>query len=304
MAIAVLPHKVETLALSSKSFPLPTVSSKFPTSFVNTGGAVQGGRVPLVCGGHVHKRGKSASCYRYSMKGNAWVESGKMSEAKSHLASSIHPELGLVITGGHIHGNRRSSAVESTKDGKHFSRQLPNLPVAVHAHCQVTVDPNTIMVFGGCTAHGCSSNMALKLNIRERKWKKLPSMPTGRHGPGCGVVSEKGVPKRVIVTGGHVHQRIGKGPHRITNRVEILELSTLTWSMGSPLPQRLHFHAGIQYHDTFFLAGGHEGRRAVNTVYRYEPRSGHWELLPYRMSRPAHAMAAFPVSRKAFKNPK
>ncbi len=230
VALAILPNgRVDTLPLSSKSFPLPAVQRSFPVKRVHsTGGAIQDGTAPLACGGTDAKGNRFDSCYKYSPKDRAWTESGWMSVGRSHHASSVHPDLGLVITGGYT-SKGRTAAVEFTRDGKHFSKSLPAMPVAMHVHCQVTVDANTIMVFGGCPEDTCYSDVALKLNIAEKKWKKLPKMPTGRHAPSCGVVKENGVPKRVVVAGGHVP---GSGPARISNKVEILELSTLTWKTG------------------------------------------------------------------------
>ena len=55
------------------------------------------------------------------------------------MASSVHPELGLVISGGYIGQDQVLRTVESTTDGKTFM-ELPDMPEALHAHCQVTID--------------------------------------------------------------------------------------------------------------------------------------------------------------------
>ena len=207
VALAILNNggKVDTLPLSAKAFPLPAVpKGGFPCTHFRygVGGAVQNGKIPLACGGYDYNaKGPFSTCYRYNPKTHSWVVSGEMSEAKYHHASSLHPELGLIITGGYT--NKRVRTVESTNDGKHFSKALPALPVEVHAHGQVTVDTNTVMVFGGCPPDTCFSNMAFKLNIRQKKWKRLPNLPTGRHAPSCAVVKENGVSRRVIVAGGN-----------------------------------------------------------------------------------------------------
>ncbi len=178
------------------------------------------------CGGFDGSK-NFAHCYKYQLRTHTWAVSGAMSEAKRHHASSLHSDLGLIITGGYT--TRSIRTVETTRDGKHFSRELPPLPVGLHAHSQVIVDSNVIMVFGGCTTPRCHVNVALKLDIAQKKWKRLPNMPVGRYTPGCGVARENGVPKRVIVAGGNVG---GKPPNHITDRVDILELSTLTWTKG------------------------------------------------------------------------
>ncbi len=218
--------KVDALPLSPKSFPLPAVTRAFPGKFRyrGVGGAVQDGTVPIICGGDTGGGKRVDTCYRYSPKARTWTQSGRLSHAKDAMAASLHPEFGLVITGGY--NGKIYDTVESTRDGKHFTRSIwPSLPEANHAHCQVTVDPNIIMVFGGCTPSNCNSDTSLKLNIAEKKWKKLPKLPAGRYGPACGVIKERGVAKRVLVAGGHT-----KGG--ITDNVVVLELSTLTWTNG------------------------------------------------------------------------
>ena len=73
-------------------------------------------------------------------------------------------------------------------------------------------------------------------------------------------------------------------------------------SLGPSLPQRLHYHVAIPFGDTFFIVGGYNGSNSVTTVYRYEPSTGHWTLLPYRLSSPSWGIATFLVNRHAFKN--
>ncbi len=79
-------------------------------------------------------------------------------------------------------------------------------------------------------------------------------------------------------------------------------MHTIVSVPGPSLPQRLFYHVGIPFQNTFYIAGGHTGANAVNTVYRYEPKTGHWTLTPYRLSHPQRAIAAFTVDRRAFKN--
>ncbi len=295
VALAMLNNrKVDTLPLSSKSFPLPTVTQAFPAQIDQAvGGAVEDGSVPLVCGGYDSKGTRKSECYKYSHETHIWTLSGRMTEAKSQHAASIHPDLGLIITGGHT-GGRVLTTVESTTDGKHFSKSLPAMPIPNYVHCQVTVGSNTIMVFGGCRSGNCQADVALKLNIAEKRWKKLPALPTGRHAPACGVVEERGTPKRVVVSGGW---RASK----ILTTVEVLQLSTLKWSTGHPLPQKLFYHRSVQFRNTFFILGGHNGSSNLNTIYRFESETGRWTLLSYKLSTRARGITAFAVNRRAFK---
>ncbi len=65
----------------------------------------------------------------------------------------------------------------------------------------------------------------------------------------------------------------------------------------------MYYPNSVQYADTFFLLGGQiEDKKDSDAIYRYEPETGHWSLIPYRMSSPAWRFAAFAVNRDAFKN--
>ena len=137
-------RQVDALPFIPKSYPLPMIGH-FPVHrYYAVGGAVQGGTLPLICGGWGSNRNRE--CYAYDFKTRTWSVSGRMSQALFHMAASVHPYFGLVISGGH---DKRGSVrtVEATKDGKEFSI-LPPMPKPRTGHCQVTVDVSTIMVFG------------------------------------------------------------------------------------------------------------------------------------------------------------
>ncbi len=57
----------------------------------------------------------------------------------------------------------------------------------------------------------------------------------------------------------------------------------------------------MHYLDTFYLIGGHTGGANVNTIYKHEPKTGQWTLLPYRLSSAGWDMPVFLINREAFK---
>ncbi len=182
--------------------------------------------MPLLCGGFDGDfKNPSDQCYKYSSGSKKWKAVGRMSSGRRLHKASVHPELGLIITGGHD-GENLLTTVDSTSDGKHFDHSLPDLPVATENHCQVTVDAQTVMVFGGCQqGEGrCPTNSALKLDTKQKKWTSLPNLPKGRFQLICGLVSELGLPRKVVITGGWNRASL--------STVDILDLSTMTWSTG------------------------------------------------------------------------
>ncbi len=217
-------NTVDALPVDKKALPLPNVAGpKKPITFKfgSAGGAVQGETIPLSCGGDIGKNTYTDKCLTYDPKSKIWSESGQMSEKRCFAKASTHPDLGLVITGGTPSWPRPFAAVETTRDGKHFSKPFPDMPLATRQHCQVTVDANTIMVFGGTTLKDFWARDTQQLDISKKMWKLLPKMPTGRTDFGCGVVNVAGTPKGVIVAGGHTPAG--------TDKVEVLDLLSLTW---------------------------------------------------------------------------
>ncbi len=214
---------VDTLPIDKRALPLPSVAGRNVRNAFEggAGGAVKDGTVPLFCGG---RRGQgnpcTNQCYAYNPKTKQWSEAGRMREKRCWPAATVHPVLGLLITGG-----SGLSSVENTLDGKRFEKPLPNMPRGVQSHCQVMVDANTIMVFGGYTRRAHSETVAQQLDISKKAWKLLPSIPTGRRELGCGVVKVSGSPKKVIIAG-------GTSPKGRTDKVDVLDLSSLTWTAG------------------------------------------------------------------------
>ena len=73
------------------------------------------------------------------------------------------------------------------------------------------------------------------------------------------------------------------------------------FGLGTALPQRLHYHQGIPFQDSFYIVGGHTGVRFVNNVYKYEPKTGHWTNMPLTLAHADGVSAAFVVDRRPTK---
>ena len=87
-------------------------------------------------------------------------------------------------------------SVESTKDGSEFfNERFEAAPEPVYGSCQVTLDADTVMLFGGYRI----ADKAFKLDVGSGKWSPLPPMSEGRHGPACGVVRGR---RAIAVAGG------------------------------------------------------------------------------------------------------
>ncbi len=94
---------------------------------------------------------------------------------------------------------RRSvSTVETSADGKHFLTRFD--PIPARGHCQVTVDDDTIMIFGGSL-----KSRAYKLTLSTGRWAQMPSMYWSRTRPACGLVNNG---TAVVVAGGYLRSSV------------------------------------------------------------------------------------------------
>ncbi len=87
-----------------------------------------------------------------------------MTVPRHHAAASSHPTLGLIITGG-WDGTKYLRSTESTADGSAFISDYEQLPEPSFNPCQVTVDEDTVMLFGGYNGT-TMMNTAYTLDLR------------------------------------------------------------------------------------------------------------------------------------------
>ncbi len=116
-----------------------------------------------MCGGNV---GDGRQCYHYNTTKTVWVTAGRLSSRRRHAAYSVHPALGLLITGGNDGRSTLLATVESTTDGVEFKRDYADMPQGTYSHCQVLVDRNTLMVLGGYDGTSGPTNRVDQLKIR------------------------------------------------------------------------------------------------------------------------------------------
>ena len=71
-------------------------------------------------------------------------------------------------------------------------------------------------------------------------------------------------------------------------------------SGAHPFPHVLRAATSLQHGDSFLVIGAHNATSNRDTVYRFNPATEGWTLVPGRMARIKHAPAAFLVGPEDF----
>ncbi len=100
------------------------------------------GRTIVHCGGFTKADLYVNKCYTLDLQANVWRQAGFMNQRRGWAGYSIHPKLGLFISGGitPIPGRQdgMSALVQSTMDGTSFTNHA-GLPTPTWGPCQVRV---------------------------------------------------------------------------------------------------------------------------------------------------------------------
>ena len=75
----------------------------------------------------------------------------------------------------------------------------------------------------------------------------------------------------------------------------VLDLQTLEWTTGQPLPHNLYLGQTVQYKSTFLLFGGYTSSGDFTAIYEYEPDTGAWITRPETLPAARRGFAAFLV---------
>ncbi len=125
-------QNVEVFSLDEQHHPVPACLRKlsdFPVGIEDgSGGSVQNGRLPLVCGGRASETQHnlySDECFSYEAATDTWMSAGRMPMDGGGFGYNVHPEIGLVVTGGDYGVRERDTGslntLVATRDGTVFT---------------------------------------------------------------------------------------------------------------------------------------------------------------------------------------
>lgn len=192
----------------------------------------------------------------YDPSTNSWSSTpGAMTVNRSgHTATAILSGAStvVVVVGGST-GSGITGAVEQFTPGTGvFTSLATSLPV--YAHTATAVSTDDLLVAGGVFNSTSCTRSARRLDLGGNSWSAAGSLPVAR----CYHTATKLVNGNVLVAGGQTAP--GSAP---TNRAEIYNVATNTWTSQPTLATSRYLHTAVLYpaapSNKVLLAGGTQG---------------------------------------------
>ena len=94
----------------------------------------------------------------------------------------------------------------------------------------------------------------------------------------------------------------GEGSRTPGNTTEILSLETLQWTTGPELPVatgkgRLLGASVYQLENSFYILGGNDGYREVDTIYEFDLQTFSWRLKTDTVGQPKKYHSVVPIPK-------
>lgn len=155
-----------------------------------------------------------------------------------------------------------------------------SLPLPLEDHNLVKINSTHLFLVNG---YPNSEDIAYIYEMGTGVWTQMPPASLGRSDAIAGLAVRSTGTREIIVSGGGIQQS------------EAFSLETLTWRYERDFPVSVSKPATVQTGDTFLVVGGvdMETSESLDTIYRFEPDSRQWTLLPQRISVPRSQPTAF-----------
>ena len=163
--------------------------------------------------------------------------------------------------------DRRQPAAASWVPGQASRWQaLAQIP-SPRSRLAAAADDGRIYAIGGETAEGVSDAVAIYITESD-EWVRGPSMPGA-----VANVSAVAVEGAIYVPGG------SRADGAMSDRLQVLDTASGTWSEGHALPSGLCAYALAEQGGQVYLFGGWDGSTYLRQALRYDPAADAWETL-------------------------
>ena len=166
-----------------------------------TGGVINNS--PVICGGYRRSGSprEQESCYRFNENSNSWNLHCKMTSRRYYHAASVIQDA-LFITGGNYPGSTEFIHANGTVTSG------PNLPVARHGHCMVTLHDSKVIIIGASSQSPSSLRKSVLIfNPADKSYTTGPSVIYDRIYSACTLFhSDLHNGRPVVLTAGGIGQ--------------------------------------------------------------------------------------------------
>ena len=150
--------------------------------YLAAGGVIN--NTPIICGGRISSGfpTQQESCYRFNENSNSWNLHCTMTSRRSiHAATVINDTL--FISGG-VDGSFNDLASTEFIHANGSVTSGPNLPVARHGHCMVTLHDSKVIIIGANYPTSLYKNV-LVFDPADNSYTTRPSMSYERRNSAC-----------------------------------------------------------------------------------------------------------------------
>jgi hypothetical protein len=155
----------------------------YPYSMWGAAGGVIN-NTPIICGGRISSGfpTQQESCYRFNENSNSWNLHCTMTSRRSIHAATVMKDA-LFISGGFDGSSNRLASTEFIHANGSVTSG-PNLPVARHGHCMVTLHDSKVIIIGANYPTSLYKNV-LVFDPADNSYTTRPSMSYERRNSAC-----------------------------------------------------------------------------------------------------------------------
>jgi len=260
-------NSVEVIDLSGDGKSCPELP-EYPLSVTHLTATFLNNTI-LACGGFY----RTEKCFQLtSDKLSEWVEIASMVEPLSSLSSS-NIDGQWFLTGG-LDTTGSGVYVTQTYDGASFinGKRLPN---DKYSHCQVTVDPDNVLLTGG------NGQNTYLYNWSGQTYNVVEPIPMSLEYGACGFLNNPMKGPEVLVAEGF--------------DCYIYSVSSDSWRDGPPLPESILDFSTARIDEGILAIGGSVSGTTITKVYLFEEESYEWKLLEQEIVVPRTGASAVAV---------
>ena len=256
--------------------------NEYPTKSQGMVGTFVDG-MALFCGGDPY----TSDCFAYDFENEIWLPKGSMGSPRGYAGAVMLNDSHWWITGGSESFRRYLNTTELYNIAEDSFSPYVELPTAIDEHIVLKIDDTHFFFCCGVVWFGRS----FFFDLETETWTEAPeSQYDHREGFAgmltkllfyaftnlfcLGLVTHSNGTKEIVITSSHDSVTLEK--------TEILNLDTMTWRAGPPLPTDDHTFDGssLPYGNSFLAIGGYSlDYDQSNEIWYFNPDSYTWELM-------------------------